>query len=121
MNSVRRPPWKRACLSWKRAPASEPWKPSTESNFRAMPDVMFSADGYHPSATAYALAADALLAAICDALGEKVERPLVALPAPSAAPTPDRRQTRHSMISKMRRRPISGVGGPSSCRQVVTD
>jgi lysophospholipase L1-like esterase len=90
-------------------------------NFRAMPDVMFSADGYHPSATAYALAADALLAAICNALGEKVERPLVALPAPSAAPTPDRRQTRHSMISKMRRRPISGVGGPSSCLQVVTD
>ncbi|RFD26444.1 SGNH/GDSL hydrolase family protein [Mycobacterium uberis] len=39
--------------------------------FRAMPEKMFSADGYHPSATAYALAADQLLRVLCEALHEK--------------------------------------------------
>ena len=38
--------------------------------FRATPEVMFSADGYHPSAAAYGLAAEALLVALCDALNE---------------------------------------------------
>ena len=38
--------------------------------FRATPEVMFSADGYHPSAAAYGLAAEALLVALCDALAE---------------------------------------------------
>ncbi|WP_156688311.1 SGNH/GDSL hydrolase family protein [Mycobacterium sp. Marseille-P9652] len=89
--------------------------------FRATPELMFSADGYHPSATAYALAADALLAALCDTLGETVEHPLITLPAPSPAPLPDRRQTRLSMMSKVWRRPISGVSGPSSCRPVAGD
>ncbi len=89
--------------------------------FRAMPELMFSADGYHPSPTAYALAADALLATLCDTLGETVERPLVTLPAPSAAPMPNQRQTRLSMMAKMWRRPISGVSGPSSCRPGASD
>jgi lysophospholipase L1-like esterase len=38
--------------------------------FRATPELMFSADGFHPSATAYALAAAQLLVALCDVLGE---------------------------------------------------
>src|ERR1700761_8407327 len=41
--------------------------------FKTTPEIMFSADGYHPSPAAYALAANALLLALCDALGEKVE------------------------------------------------
>jgi len=36
--------------------------------FRATPELMFSADGFHPSPAAYALAADQLLVALCDAL-----------------------------------------------------
>nr|WP_156406900.1 SGNH/GDSL hydrolase family protein [Mycobacterium haemophilum] len=44
--------------------------------FRATPEQMFSADGYHPSATAYALAADQLLRVLCDALGDKSNPPV---------------------------------------------
>ncbi|OBK42386.1 hypothetical protein A5657_07700 [Mycobacterium kubicae] len=40
--------------------------------FRAMPEVMFSADQYHPSAAAYALAAEELLPPLRDALREKL-------------------------------------------------
>lgn len=38
--------------------------------FHHTPDLMFSADQYHPSATGYALAADQLIAALCTALAE---------------------------------------------------
>nr|WP_142280797.1 SGNH/GDSL hydrolase family protein [Mycobacterium saskatchewanense] len=83
-------------------------------HFRKKPEVMFSADGYHPSATAYALAADALLVALCEALGEDVEEPMVALPARPAAPMLDARHTRLSMLSRLWRRPPSGPSAPSS-------
>ncbi|MGB8387746.1 SGNH/GDSL hydrolase family protein [Mycobacterium sp.] len=81
--------------------------------FRTTPEVMFSADGYHPSATAYALAAEALLLALCDALGEQVERPAPGVPAPLAAPAPDQRQTPVSVMSRLWRRPLPGVPAPS--------
>ena len=51
--------------------------------FRATPEVMFSADGYHPSAAAYALAAEALLPALCEVLGEEVG-PAPKVPAATA-------------------------------------
>jgi lysophospholipase L1-like esterase len=89
--------------------------------FRAMADAMFSADGYHPSAIAYAHAADALLAALCDALGEEVARPLIALPAPPAATTLGPRHTRLSVMSQLWRGPLSGGRTPSSCRPVTND
>lgn len=38
--------------------------------FQKAPDVLFSPDGYHPSGAGYALAAEQLLPALCDALGE---------------------------------------------------
>jgi lysophospholipase L1-like esterase len=38
--------------------------------FRVTPELMFSADGFHPSPTAYALAAAQLLVVLCDVLGE---------------------------------------------------
>ncbi|BBZ41180.1 hypothetical protein MCNS_42430 [Mycobacterium conspicuum] len=48
--------------------------------FRAAPELMFSADGFHPSPTAYALAAEQLLPVLCAALGEKDGVPTVEVP-----------------------------------------
>ncbi|MCV7354704.1 SGNH/GDSL hydrolase family protein [Mycolicibacterium fluoranthenivorans] len=39
-------------------------------HFQQAPDRLFSPDGYHPSGEGYALAAEQLLPALCDALGE---------------------------------------------------
>ena len=89
--------------------------------FRSTPDVMFSADGYHPSAPAYALAAEALLFALCDALGEDVERPVIGLPAPPATPVLGQGHTRISVMSRLWRRPVPGAPGPSSCPPVGSD
>ncbi|ABK65349.1 hypothetical protein O981_16900 [Mycobacterium avium 10-5560] len=88
--------------------------------FRATPEAMFSADGYHPSAPAYALAADALLLALCEALGEQVERPPLNQPVPSAQPVLGQRHTRSSVMSRLWRRPAPGAA-PSSCPEVGSD
>ncbi len=88
--------------------------------FRATPDVMFSADGFHPSAPAYALAADALLLALCDVLGEEVERPSRNPAVPAAAPVLGQRHTRASVMSRLWRRPAPGPA-PSSCPEVGSD
>jgi lysophospholipase L1-like esterase len=88
--------------------------------FRATPDVMFSADGFHPSAPAYALAADALLLAVCDALGEEVERPPLSSPVPAATPVLGQGHTRASVMSRLWRRPSPGPA-PSSCPEVGSD
>ena len=56
--------------------------------FRAAPELMFSADGFHPSPTAYALAAEQLLPVLCQALGEKDGVPTVERPSPSRASAP---------------------------------
>ena len=82
--------------------------------FRATPDVMFSADGYHPSATAYALAADALLLPLCDAMGEKAEPAAPEVPEPAGAPALGQNQTPLSVMSRLWRRPASEVPAPSS-------
>jgi len=82
--------------------------------FRARPELMFSADGYHPSPTAYALAADALLLALCDALGEKVESPVLQSPAPSSTPVRGQGHPRLGVMSWLRRRQESGLAAPSS-------
>src|SRR5262249_45794815 len=74
-------------------------------HFRAMPDAMFSADGFHPSPTAYALAAQQLLFALCDALGEKIEGPRPQLPPPPDAPEVDDAHNRPSGVSRLWRRP----------------
>lgn len=88
--------------------------------FRATPDVMFSADGFHPAAPAYALAADALLLALCDALGENVERPPLSSAVPAAATVLGQGHTRTSVMSRLWRRPAPGPA-PSSCPQVGSD
>jgi lysophospholipase L1-like esterase len=56
--------------------------------FRAAPKLMFSADGFHPSPTAYALAAEQLLPVLCAALGEKDGVPTVERPSPSRDSAP---------------------------------
>lgn len=66
--------------------------------FREMPELMFSSDRYHPSAAGYAEAAEQLLLALCEALGERI--PALALPA--ASPVVAARRT---MVSRLWPRP----------------
>lgn len=87
--------------------------------FRSMPDAMFSPDGYHPSPPAYAIAAHALLRALCEALGEDADLPPLELPLPSNAPVLGARHTRSSVMSRLWRRPSSGHA--PSCPPVGSD
>jgi lysophospholipase L1-like esterase len=84
--------------------------------FRAKPDLMFSADGFHPSPTAYALAAEQLLPVLCEALGEKVDVPTVQPPSPSRAGTPvlDTGHTRLSVMSRLWRGPVGDLPAQSN-------
>ncbi|MCV7196246.1 SGNH/GDSL hydrolase family protein [Mycobacterium angelicum] len=69
--------------------------------FRARPELMFSADRYHPSAAAYALAADALLASLRDALSEKLDIPTLQVPAPPAAAALEASRKRRIIVSRL--------------------
>jgi len=89
--------------------------------FRAARELMFSADGFHPSATAYALAADALLLALCEELGVEVESPTPEVPAPAGAPVLGQAHTRLTVVSRLWRRPAPGAPAPSSSGPVATD
>jgi lysophospholipase L1-like esterase len=90
--------------------------------FRAAPDVMFSGDGYHPSATAYALAAEALLVALVDALGLDADSSTPgAAPTPAGAPARGQAHTRAAAMSWLWRRPGPGSAAPSSPRPVGSD
>ncbi|OBA80666.1 hypothetical protein A9W99_16385 [Mycobacterium sp. 1164966.3] len=97
-------------------------------HFRARPDVMFSPDGYHPAAPAYALAAEQLLRALCDALGfamdEKGAGPTLQLPSRPSAPVLGQAHTRLSVMSRLWPRPSSASSAgaaPSSCQPVSSD
>jgi len=70
-------------------------------DFRAAPELMFSADGYHPSATTYALAAGHLLLALVESLGEKLGSPTLPPPASSDIPTADRANIRRGIMSRL--------------------
>lgn len=89
--------------------------------FRATPEVMFSADGFHPSPAAYALAARALLVTLCDELGEKVDSPAPDAPVSSPTPVLGRAHTRRSVMPRLWQRPAPGSAAPSSQRPVGTD
>ena len=89
--------------------------------FRAAPELMFSADGFHPSAAAYALAADALLVALVDVLGMEVESPMPDVPAPAGTPVLREAHTPLSVMSRLWRRPTPGSPAPSSSGPVGTD
>jgi lysophospholipase L1-like esterase len=82
--------------------------------FRAIPELMFSADGFHPSATAYALAAAQLLVALCDALGVEVESPVLNLAARAETPMVSGGHTPLSAMSRLWRRPAPSSAAPSS-------
>jgi len=81
--------------------------------FRATPELMFSADGYHPSATAYALAAEQLLLALCDALGEKVDSPTHQLPSQPSVPVFASGHRRISVMSRLWRGPVGDLPAQS--------
>jgi lysophospholipase L1-like esterase len=89
--------------------------------FRAAPELMFSADGFHPSAAAYALVADALLVALVDVLGMEFESPTPDVPAPAGTPVLGQAHTPLSVMSRLWRRPIPGSPAPSSSVPVGTD
>jgi lysophospholipase L1-like esterase len=92
--------------------------------FRTRRELMFSPDGFHPSPIAYALAADALLLAVCDKLdekgSEKVEEPVPDEVEPSAEPVLDQQHSQVSVMSRLWRRPVPGPA-PSSYPQVGSD
>ena len=92
--------------------------------FRTRRELMFSPDGFHPSPIAYALAADALLLALCDELGEnagdeadeKVQAPVI----DEAEPVLGQQHSQISVMSRLWRRPVPGRA-PSSSPQVGSD
>jgi hypothetical protein len=104
--------------------------------FRTRRELMFSPDGFHPSSVTYALAADALLLALCDKLGgkdsekdsakvgekdgEKVGDPAFDEAEPSAAPVLGQQHSQISVMSRLWRRPVPGPA-PSSYPQVGSD
>jgi len=89
--------------------------------FRATPEVMFSADGYHPSPTAYGLAAKALLLALCDELGEEVDRAAFDATTPSGSELLVQTAPRRGVMSWLWQRPASASSAPSSEPQVAND
>jgi hypothetical protein len=83
---------------------------------------MFSADGYHPSPTAYALAAAQLLVALCDALGQEVHSPVLNLANRSAPPEPPGNgNMRLSAMARLWRRPLPSSSAPSSYQPMDSD
>ncbi|WP_369831902.1 SGNH/GDSL hydrolase family protein [Mycobacterium sp. E796] len=89
--------------------------------FRTAPEQMFSADGFHPSPTAYALAAEALLEAVCDALGVEVESPTPDVSVPAVAPRLDESPARLTLVTRLWRRPAAVAPAPSDSQPVGTD
>jgi lysophospholipase L1-like esterase len=82
--------------------------------FRATPDQMFSADNFHPSPKAYALAAEQLLRVLCERLGEPTDGPAVEAPAWASTPVLTSGHSRLSVVSRLLRRPIRDLPAPSS-------
>jgi lysophospholipase L1-like esterase len=75
------------------------------TQFRTTPEIMFSADQFHPSATAYALAAEQLLAGLGEALGEKIGGATLPPPSPTGDPLLDRGPARPGILSRLWSRP----------------
>ena len=76
-------------------------------HFRDSPELLFSKDGYHPSAAGYALVSNQLLPALCNALGESTGGLVDELPSASVAP-----KTGVGILSRLLRRPTTGVPAP---------
>jgi lysophospholipase L1-like esterase len=78
------------------------------AQFRNTPEIMFSADQFHPSAAAYALAAEQLLAGLGEALGEKLGGATLPAPSPSGYRTIDHGAPRPGVMSRWWPRPAVG-------------
>jgi lysophospholipase L1-like esterase len=78
------------------------------SEFRQSPELMFSADRYHPSAAGYRLAAQQLLPALCVALGEPDDE----LPWQAPAAASRSLGSRLGFLPETWRRPTTGVPAP---------
>ena len=79
------------------------------AEFRHAPELMLSEDQFHPSAAGYALAASQLLPALCNALGEWAGEPAL---LSAAATEPGSGSPTLALISRLWRRPTTGVPAP---------
>jgi lysophospholipase L1-like esterase len=79
--------------------------------FRKMPDVLFSHDMFHPSAAGYALAANQLLPALGQALGEFIGHPMAEEALESRSPEGASLLARVGNLSRLWRR-STGVPAP---------
>jgi lysophospholipase L1-like esterase len=89
-------------------------------HFRTRRDQMFSPDGYHPAAPAYALAAEQFLVALGQELCEEVDTSTLQVSSPPSAPETADAHPRLGVVSRLWRRP-SGLAAPSSCQPVGSD
>lgn len=81
------------------------------SNFRHSPALLLSDDQYHPSAAGYALVADQLLPALCNALGES-SRDLTPALLTANTDSESRPGRRRDIVSRLLRRHTTGVPAP---------
>ena len=79
--------------------------------FLQAPELLFSEDKYHPSAAGYALAAEQLFPALCNALGEWTGGPVPELPWVSRAAEARTLRSRLRQVARMWRR-TTGVPAP---------
>jgi lysophospholipase L1-like esterase len=83
--------------------------------FQQAPGLLFAEDQYHPSAAGYALAANQLIPALCTALGEPAGESgdtVAELPWTPTSANAISRRTRLRAMSRLRRRPTTGVPAP---------
>jgi lysophospholipase L1-like esterase len=80
--------------------------------FRHSPRLMLSDDQFHPSAAGYALAASQLLPALCNALGEWTGEQTPALASATATEAGPGGYAVLGLISRLWRRPTTGVPAP---------
>lgn len=83
--------------------------------FQDAPEMLFSEDQYHPSAAGYALAANQLIPVLCTALGVSSgdgENEVAVLPWATARATRVTGRARLLALSRLWRRPTTGVPAP---------
>lgn len=83
-------------------------------NFRSTPELMFSADRYHPSASTYALAADKLLLSMHQVLSDKTGISLPPLTVQSDTTAGGSNELRRSILSRLWRRQASAQSAPNA-------
>ncbi len=81
------------------------------SDLRHAPELLLSADQFHPSAAGYALVADQLLPALCEALGASSSELTPALPSATAPDDAGPGRSRAAVSTRPRLR-VTGVPAP---------